>query len=200
MLSAIRILDFLSVVVFKHLLLLRLELRWIVCKLSHNLLLLTRSLLLVLLCLVPKVWGRDRVRPLRRGRIVALTLRAARRMASSRSLSNGVALRIVRLLILLRLLAASLRHPRIVMGRFDLGSGGSRIESLRRARGAVMPVVGRARPVVAIVNGRPVAQHLLVVLELLKFLLVFVYRALRHLFRRAGRIRCCFGALGEIMG
>ena len=85
------------------------------------------------------------------------------------------------------------------MDRFDLRSGGSWIESLRRARVAVLPVVRRARPVVAVVDRRTVAQHLLVVLELLELVLVLVGHALGHVLRRASWVGRSLGALGEVV-
>lgn len=61
-------------------------------------------------------------------------------------------------------------------------------------------MVRRARPVVAVVDRGAVAQHLLIVLELLALLLVLVDRALGHVLCRAGWISCGLGALGEVMG
>lgn len=120
-------------------------------------------------------------------------------MSSPRPLVGHVALRIVRLRVLLRLLAGSLRHPRVVVDRFDLRSGGGRIESLRRVRVAILPVVRGAWPVVAVVDRRTVTQHLLVVLKLLELVLVLVGHALRHVLRRASWVGCRLGALGEVM-
>ena len=61
-------------------------------------------------------------------------------------------------------------------------------------------MVRRARPVVAVVDRRAVAQHLLIVLELLALLLVLVDCALGRVLCRAGWISCGLGALGEVMG
>jgi hypothetical protein len=90
-------------------------LRRIIRKLSHDLLLLARSLLLVWFGLLPKVRRRDHFLSLRLRWMLSLTLRVGRLVSSSRPLIRGVALRIVGLRVLLRLLATSLRHPRIVV-------------------------------------------------------------------------------------
>ena len=91
MLGAIGILGLGSIIVFKHLLLLCLEL-WIIRKLSHDLLLLVRSLLRIWLCLLPEVRRRDHFLSLWLRRILGLTLRAGRLVRCPRPLVGHVAL------------------------------------------------------------------------------------------------------------